>query len=78
MMGNAKKTPVNFGAYAGFGNMPIVAKRPKSSAAYTKKYKPFNQRANMRSNNQINFNNYGATSVSRTGITQNSSSVNIN
>ena len=38
---NAKKTPMAIGAYAGFGNMPIVAKRPKSSAAYTKKYKPF-------------------------------------
>lgn len=79
---NAKKTPVALGAYTGFGNMPINSKRPKSSAAYTKKYKPFNQRAGMKSNNQINFNNYGSgagtQNGSRTGMTQHSSSVNIN
>ena len=51
-------------------------KRPKSSAGNSKtKYRSFNQKTNNRSNNQIAFNNYGT--VSRTNITNNSSSINI-
>ena len=39
---SAKKTPLGFQQLPNaFGNMPIVAKRPKSSAAFIKKYKPF-------------------------------------
>ena len=60
------------------GNMPIAAKRPLSSAAHSKKYRPFNHRHQFKSNNQINFNNYGASTQSRTNMTAASSSQNIN
>ena len=56
----------------GFQNMPNTANRPKSSAAY----KTSLRRGNVRSNNQINFNNYGSSShISRTNMTAHSSSV---
>ena len=51
-------------------------KRPKSSSTYQKKtkYKQWGQTANMRSNNQIEFQNY--STQSRANITINSSQAN--
>lgn len=56
----------------------VMMKRPKSSVTNSAKYRPFNHRSGFRSNNQINFNNYGTHSHSRAGMTNTSSTVNIN